>query len=887
MINKNQVPVCGWTNVLLAFVVKAFSLKAKLPQQLLIGVITGLCLFGLIGTANAAKSATITKTLQTAPPSSIGDTVTWQITVTNTGDETIENVEVTDVLGAGFEFGSASESGSNTGQTTIWTSAEYAALASMDAGESLSMEITAEVIATVNLENRADVRFGLNPRPLPAEFDSAVDGGTAIVVYSVIAPRVSSITRQNPSSSPTAQDTVTWRVTFSEGVKNVDPTDFSVAGTTATVSSVSTVSANEYNVTISGGDLADLDGTVTLSFAGGQNIQDLYATALTNTTPTGTNNNTFLMQQDMVSPAVEILNAPSIVANQDPFNVTFEFSEDVTGFVVGDITVANGNASNFITTDGNTYTADITPTGAGNLTIDINAGVAEDGATNPNTAATQVQVTYDSDSPAVEILNAPSIVANQDPFNVTFEFSEDVTGFVVGDISVANGNASNFGTTDANTYTADITPTGAGDLTIDINAGVAQDAATNTNTAATQVLVTCGPGCGESATIARTQQVLQNFAGKRIRQITAQGPELSNLLINSDMGGSINGFFATPFNLNFNGDESSNLGNFSASLQQFSNHYSSPRNDSDWYPVDFENPSSANIWIKGRWTKVSDDRGDIDEESDFGIIYLGADYRFTDDLLIGLLGQYDWLESSSKGMGSQAEGDGWMVGPYLVYRLKDTLIMDVRVAWGQSDNKINPIGTYWDNYDSERWQLEGNLSGNFTEGNWHITPALGFNYFEDTQESYIDSNGFTIPGQSVELGTLSFGPKIVYMVNSYDGLKMHPFMTVKGLWDFKAPDIFDINGISSSTEELRAQVDLGISILTDQGINVKASYTHDGIGIDDYESHSAELSTIVFLKGNRYPKGSSISASYSLQNIPNLMVENSQTGKVQLNIPLN
>ncbi|MCP4278310.1 MAG: autotransporter outer membrane beta-barrel domain-containing protein, partial [Gammaproteobacteria bacterium] len=390
---------------------------------------------------------------------------------------------------------------------------------------------------------------------------------------------------------------------------------------------------------------------------------------------------------DSDSPAVEILNAPATVTNQDSFSVTFEFSEDVTGFVVGDITVGNGNASNFNTTDANTYTADITPTGAGDLTIDINAGVAEDGATNPNTAATQVQVTYDSDSPAVEILNAPATVTNQDPFSVTFEFSEDVTGFVVGDITVGNGNASNFGTTDANTYTADITPTGAGDLTIDINAGVAQDAATNPNTAATQVRVSCGPGCGEDATIAHTQRVLQNYTGKRIRHITAQGPGLSGLLMEDGMGGGINGFFDTPFNLNFNGDKSSNSGSFSTSLQQFAKLNHSLNADSNGVEVGNPNPSPANVWIKGRWTKTNDDRDDVDEESDFGIIYLGADYRFSGDLLIGLLGQYDWFDESSQGFGSKAEGEGWMIGPYLVSRLKDNLTMDVRAAWGQSDNK--------------------------------------------------------------------------------------------------------------------------------------------------------------------------------------------------------
>ncbi len=758
-------------------------------NRFIFGLTTVLFLFGLVGTANAAKFATITKILTTAAPADIGDSATWQITVTNTSTagEAITNVEVTDVLGAGFQFGDATESGYNTGQITTWGSAEYASLASIAAGNSLSMEITATVTATENLENRADVRFGLDPSPLPAEFDSAVDGGTAIVVYSATPPRVSSITRQSPSSSPTAQDTVTWRVTFSEDVKNVDPTDFSVAGTTATVSSV-TGGASSYDVTISGGDLADLDGTVTLSFAGGQNIQDLFATALTDTTPTGTNNNTFLMQQDTESPSVAILNAPATLANQDPFSVTFEFSEDVTGFAVGDITVGNGNATNF-------------------------------------------------------------------------------------------------GTTDANTYTADITPTGAGDLTIDINAGVAQDAASNPNTAATQVLVSCGSGCGEDATIAHTQRVLQNYTGKRIRHITAQGPELSALLIEDGKGGGINGFFNTPFDLNFNGTKSSNSGSFSTTLQQFVKLTHSLNANSNGVEVGNPSPSPANVWIKGRWAKTNDDRDDVDEESDFGIIYLGADYRFSGDLLIGLLGQYDWFDESSQGFGSKAEGEGWMIGPYLVSRLKDNLTMDVRAAWGQSDNKINPIGSYWDSYDSERWQVEGNLTGSFREGNWHVASNLGLNYFKETQESYIDSNGFTIPEQSTELGTLSFGPKITYMANGYDGSRVHPFITVKGVWDFKAPDIFDVNGIASGTEELRAQVGFGISIFTNQGVNVQASYTYDGIGINDYESHSAELSAIVPLEDSGFPKGSSLRASYSLQNVLMLQTEDSQAGKVELSIP--
>lgn len=123
------------------------------------------------------------------------------------------------------------------------------------------------------------------------------------VVLDVIAPTVTSITRQTPSTSPTDADSLTWRVTFSEDVANVDAADFSVSGTTATVSNVSTITANSvYDVTVSGGDLATLNGTVTLSFASGQNIADTSANTLSNTLPSATNDNTFVVNNGTPAP---------------------------------------------------------------------------------------------------------------------------------------------------------------------------------------------------------------------------------------------------------------------------------------------------------------------------------------------------------------------------------------------------------------------------------------------------------------------------------------------------------------------------------------------------------------------------------------------------------
>ena len=121
--------------------------------------------------------------------------------------------------------------------------------------------------------------------------DSAA--GEAYVIFGsapsdTTAPRIASITRSSPTSSPTNSDSVTWRVTFNETVKNVTAADFSVSGTTGTIG-INNVSGTVTDVTVSGGNMASLNATITLSLAGGQDIADSADNALSNTTPTGTN----------------------------------------------------------------------------------------------------------------------------------------------------------------------------------------------------------------------------------------------------------------------------------------------------------------------------------------------------------------------------------------------------------------------------------------------------------------------------------------------------------------------------------------------------------------------------------------------------------------------
>ena len=145
-----------------------------------------------------------------------------------------------------------------------------------------------------------------------------------------------------------------------------------------------------YDVTASGGNLAGVSATVTLAIAASHNIEDGASNALSNTCPTGTNDNSYVV--DNTAPTVTISGVPAI--SDAPFTATFTFPEAVTGFAVGDITLGNATASSFTVTSTTVYTALVTPTAAGAVTVDVPANAAQDAAGNGNTAATRASSAY-------------------------------------------------------------------------------------------------------------------------------------------------------------------------------------------------------------------------------------------------------------------------------------------------------------------------------------------------------------------------------------------------------------------------------------------------------------------------------------------------------------
>ena len=310
--------------------------------------------------------------------------------------------------------------------------------------------------------------------------DAANNPNTAAISQTVsVDVDKPSVTIGVPSGTQTSAFNAT--ITFSETVSGFTQSDVSLSGSAASITSWRANSSNTvYTATIT----PTASGTVTIGVAA--NV----ATDAANNSNTAATSKTVSIDVDKPTVTIGVPSGTQTGA----FDVTITFSETVSGFVGSDVSLTGSAASitAWRANSGNTvYTATMTPTTSGTVTIGVAANVATDAANNSNTAATSKTVSIDVDKPTVTI-GVPS-GTQTGAFDVTITFSETVSGFVGSDVSLT-GSAASITAWSANTantvYTATITPTASGTVTIGVAANVATDAANNANTAATSKTVT-------------------------------------------------------------------------------------------------------------------------------------------------------------------------------------------------------------------------------------------------------------------------------------------------------------------------------------------------------------------------------------------------------------
>ena len=271
---------------------------------------------------------------------------------------------------------------------------------------------------------------------------------------------------------PTSANPIPFTVTFSESVNGFTAGDILVQNG-AVINFTGTGASYTFGVVPSGSNV-EVSVTVPAGVA-----EDAATNGnLVSTTVTRQFNGT-TVSTGLSSPSGDL-------TNDSPFQIDVAFGEAVTGFDLTDINVTNGTASNLQGSVAN-YTFDVTPTADGPVVIDVVANAATGDVSGDPTSAAQITVTSDTTAPGATI-TGPASPSNDSPIQFSIKFTESVTGFELGDITVVNGNTSNLQGSGAS-YTFDVTPLADGDVTVSVAAGLVADDAGNTNSAVDAVTV--------------------------------------------------------------------------------------------------------------------------------------------------------------------------------------------------------------------------------------------------------------------------------------------------------------------------------------------------------------------------------------------------------------
>lgn len=220
----------------------------------------------------------------------------------------------------------------------------------------------------------------------------------------------------------------------------------------------------------------------------------------------------------------------------------------------------------------------------------------------------------------------------------------------------------------------------------------------------------------------------------------------------------------------------------------------------------------------------------------FRLLYIGADYRIGDDVLVGALAQFDRFSPTGVRTAGTSGGDGWMAGPYVLARLAPQLYVDLRAAWGTSDNDVSPLGTYRDSFSTSRGLYTGALIGEFEAGTGtRFRPELRLRYLGEHQRAYVDALGVTIPAQDIGQGDISFSPRIDQSIALNPQWMMRPYLSAEGIYSF------GIDQRASWLDQFRMRLEAGAELWSAAGFRFGLTGFHDGIGSDGFRNNGIRM----------------------------------------------
>lgn len=338
-----------------------------------------------------------------------------------------------------------------TGFTLSDLTADNGSLSSLSTSDNIVYTATLVPVAGITdtsnrivLDNTGVVNGDLTPGVGTTSSNNYVVDATPPVVTIVVAER-----------DLKAGQTSLVTFTFSEAVTGFDNNDLQVPnGTTSTVTSAD--GGFTWTATYAPNDgVSDSSNLISINNTG---YSDLAGNAGVGTT----NSANFTI--NTVRPTATIVVSTSPLGVGITSLVTITFSEAVSGFTNGDLTIENGALSAVSSSDGGvTWMATFSPTASiensGNKIRLDNSGVTNAAGNSGAGVSESNNYAIDTLRPTASVVVAQTVLQPGDTSTVIFSFSEAVTGFTTADVTAENASITNLSSSDGGvTWTGTLNP---------------------------------------------------------------------------------------------------------------------------------------------------------------------------------------------------------------------------------------------------------------------------------------------------------------------------------------------------------------------------------------------------------------------------------------------
>jgi hypothetical protein len=154
---------------------------------------------------------------------------------------------------------------------------------------------------------------------------------------------------------------------------------------------------------------------------------------------------------------------------------------------------------------------------------------------------------------------------------------------------------------------------------------------------------------------------------------------------------------------------------------------------------------------------------------------------------------------------------------------------------------VSPVGTYEDNFDTERWLAQVKLSGELTYSATTVMPSLQLSYTTDDQQSYINSFDILIPEQGIELGQVEVAVDFRHHIplnNDRSSLDLTGGIAAIGS---SVSGSGNADLVIPEYEGGRAKLKLGANYTLENGSVLALDTFYDGLGATGYESYGLQV----------------------------------------------